>query len=397
MASQPFRRGRGTGTGTGNSRGRSNHQQEVKKIITDTSYNYAKYIKISDSKPIIIPIGFDCGPSTLLRGSLVEPRNKEPKTYNIVDLPFDTIILKESTPIITDFMNIIEGIDINKLSTDTKIFNHFFTNPSISFEHQYSYDNNTTFKNDMIIRIINLLFILSTKDDLNCKIFFRKSHSDYHHTDATAYKSAADSKPNDLQDAINLSKYLKSLQITNFKIVLYLCCKQCYDDNINFNGKNIYDKDKHILCVRTIDTIIRPEKAIDRTMPPIFGDSAYKLFKDDVEQITKDTTYTKFCGMLNKTEKWKSNKYTPQDPCPEPESAASAAAVVSAAVSAASSASAATAPASTMTVHNNSKPKHSSICNLVSNGTMTGGTMKKKTKTIKKTKKIKTTTIIKKN
>ena len=172
-------------------------------------------------------------------------------------------------------------------------------------------------------------------------------------------------------------------RINIIAIVLYLCCKQCYDDNINFNGKNIYDKDKHILCVRTIDTIIRPEKAIDRTMPPIFGDSAYKLFKDDVEQITKDTTYTKFCGMLNKTEKWKSNKYTPQDPCPEPESAASAAAVVSAA----SSASAATAPASTMTVHNNSKPKHSSICNLVSNGTMTGGTMKKKTKTIKKTKK----------
>ena len=425
--------------------------ETVKDITEHHQNNYAQPIHISDTddRPIIIPLGFDCGPSTFLRGSLDSKTRKEhlPR-YKIADLPFDTLVLTKSTPIIQYFKKtlLLSGNNIEKLRS--VMLNSYFNDANVKddsgniisnilFAHQGSYDNQETFKKDMLIRIKNLLTILSKPDNLQCKIFFRKSHSKCHHHDIDdkyAYKFAAESI--DLEDAKDLSLYLQSLGHTNFKIVLYLCCKICYPkNNNNYDGNIIYAFDKHILCVRQLDENNDKTKPYLRTMPKIFGDSAYRLFKHDntANLITKDTTYDKFSKILDtepKPEPKKTNAAPALTDTSNPvASRKTAAATVNQSKTltftiqppaAAASAVPKLYPANkhppaskNVSEKNRSAPKavnntvpaseaqptadKSSICNLISAGSMNGGSMKKKSKTIKKTKNTKTKSKTKKN
>ena len=275
--------------------------QSTDKITTE-SVNYAKPINIINMNPIIIPIGFDCGPSTFLRGSLDRFKIDTNITqYNICDLPFDTVILNESKPIIEYFkdkLNSMTAEDLQTLPNDTIFFDDYlsFKKPMISFKHDGNYINYETFKSDMIIRIKNLLTIMKMPNDLNCKIFFRKSHSKCHHA-PDLYNFAANST--DLSDAITLSKYLKDNHIENFKIVLFICCEHCYDTHefdVNFNGELLFT-DHNILCVKTIDNNIDGKFEIIKTKPRIFNNIAQQLFKKAF-QINTNTTYDAFVNAI---------------------------------------------------------------------------------------------------
>ena len=140
--------------------------------------NYAQIIKTPlDIKiPIIIPTGFDCGPSTMLRGSLDRLRKDQLRGYYNPDLPFDTVLLKEVTPIINYFYSKKDELTLDSLEdyfNDTTIHNTLKRNMlNVSFQHRENYHNKNVFESDMLIRIQNLLTVLQNKDQRI--IFFRK-------------------------------------------------------------------------------------------------------------------------------------------------------------------------------------------------------------------------------
>jgi len=142
--------------------------------------NYAQIIKTPlDIKiPIIIPTGFDCGPSTMLRGSLDRLRKDQLRGYYNPDLPFDTVLLKEVTPIINYFYDMKDKLTLASLEDyfkdDTMQNNNKLTRNmlNVSFQHRENYHDKNVFESDMLIRIQNLLTVLQNKDQRI--IFFRK-------------------------------------------------------------------------------------------------------------------------------------------------------------------------------------------------------------------------------
>lgn len=131
-----------------------------------------------------------------------------------------------------------------------------------------------SFKDDMEIRLQNLVSALYSH---NLKIFFRKSHSDKHHNSPSREKPDDNREyaiqNSDIDDLIDLHSYLPTVGITNFRIVLFLCCGKCYKSNERL--KELIDLD--ILCFNTF------ENGDERlTIPKQFTDFTYPLFKGNV-------------------------------------------------------------------------------------------------------------------
>lgn len=61
------------------SRGSRRGEGATETKIDIEHYAYAKSIMVTDDKPIIIPIGFDCGPSDFLVDSLKATKNNKDK------------------------------------------------------------------------------------------------------------------------------------------------------------------------------------------------------------------------------------------------------------------------------------------------------------------------------
>ena len=269
--------------------------------INPESFNYAINLEdlgISGTNPsIIIPTGFDCGPSTILRGSLDRPRKKKLPNYYNPDLPFDTVLLKEVTPIIEYFLKNSKDKTLDDLTLDD--FREYFLENNIkqnekctkntnkfdvSFEHKGNYDTVDTSKMDMMIRIKNLLKIL--KDNQMQKLFFRKSHSECHHNNDYQY---ATEDIDDIKDSIDLCEYLNREGITNFIIILYLCCKKCYTTvNVEALSTN-----PHIFCFKTLDNNTIDTSPIFKTTPAVFIESVKILFMTKYDDLVSLKTSNK--------------------------------------------------------------------------------------------------------
>lgn len=244
--------------------------------INIKDYNYAQIIKthLDIIIPIIIPTGFDCGPSTMLRGSLDRPRKDQLRGYYNPDLPFDTVLLKEVTPIINYFYSKKDELTLDSLEdyfNDTTIHNNTLKRNmlNVSFQHRENYHNKNVFESDMLIRIQNLLTVLQNKNQP--MIFFRKSHSNCHHDND--YKYATDSI-DEIKDTHNLCDFLHSIGILTFKIILYLCCSQCHNsidiESINSNPT--------IFCFKLLDDNISTTLPIYKTTPKEFRTHVKELF-----------------------------------------------------------------------------------------------------------------------
>lgn len=246
---------------------------------------YAQPIKILNSKiPIIIPTGFDCGPSTMLRGSLDRPRKDQLRGYYNPDLPFDTVLLKEVTPIINYFYDMKYKLTLASLADyfkdDTMQNNNKLTRNmlNVSFQHRENYHDKNVFESDMLIRIQNLLTVLQNKDQRI--IFFRKSHSNCHHDND--YKYATDSI-DEIEDTHNLCEFLSSIGIVNFKIILYLCCFKCHK-SINID---LINSNPTIFCFKLLDVNTSNTSPIYKTTPAEFRKHVKELF-----DITKIDLFT---------------------------------------------------------------------------------------------------------
>ena len=387
-------RGRGRGRGSfGNSgRGRGsfgnsgrgsfgNKTYKIHEIPAITEKDYFAIPldekKFNFSKPIIIPLGFDCGPADFLRGSLVPPtqvlqslikkklnptldgyrkyKTETIKEFNFCDLPFDTVVLKDVTPIIVSMLfgklntdlkqilgekleneipitesynlgdnnNLIENktnltntayldkfinfglTDYLDVSQDTQLLQNKF---NVSMKHKESYSTYKQFCEDMKIRMCNLLKIMEKKDHKteHFKVFFRKSHCTCHHN--IKYNYAFSTPFCDLDDCINLSKILKTHGYKNFIIVLFICCRKPECTTKTPNTPNTPD----LLSIHNIfyeeidDTSDVEEDPLKRTLPKTFVDKAYDLFKNDnqsplmgiIDRI-KATRNTKSGGSIN--------------------------------------------------------------------------------------------------
>jgi len=333
----------------GNSGRRSNKIQIP--VITEKDYLAIPLDekKFNFSKPIIIPLGFDCGPADFLRGSLDPPKqalesliykNRAPtidsyrkykteniKQFNFCDLPFDTVVLKDVTPIIvsmlfgklnTDLKQILgekleneipitesynlgnnNNLTENKKNLSNTAYLDKFINfgledylnvsqdPNllqnkfnVSMEHKGSYSTYETFCKDMKIRMCNLLKIMEKKDHKteHFKVFFRKSHCTCHHNPDYNYTFATPFC--DLDDCVNLSKILKTHGYKNFIIVLFICCTkpECTTKTpITTDLLSIHN----IFYEKIKDTSIVEADPLKRTLPKTFEDKAYDLFKND--------------------------------------------------------------------------------------------------------------------
>lgn len=279
---------------------------------------YAQPIKILNSKiPIIIPTGFDCGPSTMLRGSLDRPRKDQLRGYYNPDLPFDTVLLKEVTPIINYFYDMKDKLTLASLADyfkdDTMQNNNKLTRNmlNVSFQHRENYHDKNVFESDMLIRIQNLLTILQNKDQRI--IFFRKSHSNCHHDND--YKYATDSI-DEIEDTHNLCEFLSSIGIVNFKIILYLCCFKCHK-SINID---LINSNPTIFCFKLLDVNTSNTSPIYKTTPAEFRKHVKELF-----DITKIDLFTspKATLKLKHASRSTSSKNTKSFPCSSSSSSSS--------------------------------------------------------------------------
>ena len=237
--------------------------------------NYAQIINLDIKIPIIIPTGFDCGPSTMLRGSLDRPRKSQLSGYYNPDLPFDTVLLKEVTPIIDYFYDMKDKLTLASLADyfkdDTMQNNNKLKRNmlNVSFQHRENYHDKNVFESDMLIRIQNLLTVLKNKNQP--MIFFRKSHSNCHHDNE--YKYATDSI-DEIKDTYNLCDFLSSIGIVNFKIILYLCCFKCHK-SINID---LINSNPTIFCFKLLDVNTSNTSPIYKTTPAEFRTHVKELF-----------------------------------------------------------------------------------------------------------------------
>jgi hypothetical protein len=149
---------------------------------------------------------------------------------------------------------------------------------NVSFQHRKNYSENSVFESDMLIRIQNLLTILQNKNQP--MIFFRKSHSNFHHDND--YKYATDSI-DEIEDTHNLCDFLHSIGILTFKIILYLCCSKCHN-SIDIKSIN---SNPTIFCFKLLDDNTSTTSAIYKTTPAEFRTHVKELF-----DITKIDLFT---------------------------------------------------------------------------------------------------------
>ena len=266
----------------------------VQPKYDNTVVYLAKHMKIEKpNKPIIIPIGFDCGPSFSISLDIFNTDKNIPKKIkdrsekNIFDLPFDTVVIKRVKPLIK-FIYSEKNIESYLKETKQCGEKTKCNDLDVSFQHKYNYKDEDAFNNDMKKRILNLQVILTSSIQniiTNKLIFFRKSHSAEHHNPSHAYQYAAEAI--DIDDAIELAKYLKSININNFQIILFLCCKKCYE-NID-KDKYVEMKDLGIVCFRTYRDNTESDP-FELTQPRLFRDIAYALF---TKMILGDIIYNK--------------------------------------------------------------------------------------------------------
>ena len=297
-------RGRGSRGRYSSSRGRSSgHSQETR---TSDIYRRAEKCTINPELPTIVPIGFDCGPYVLLVGGTILDQKYNPptKNMNVCDLPFDTVVVKEVTPVVKYLLtNTDDNATYFKNNTNMELIMSETKQNSlgVSFQHITNYNtyidgnlqnkklDNEFFKSDMNIRINNFKNIITShKENPNPNhklIFIRKSHSDEHHPNISIKENTIKPHPYsyaakavDFKDAKALSEYLKSIDITNFCIILFLCCKTCYA-NLNYTISEM--KNSNILCFKTYEDTLLPYDKPYRdkllTSPKFFTDCAYPI------------------------------------------------------------------------------------------------------------------------
>lgn len=184
------------------------------------------------SKPIIISLGIDCGPS----GFLKEIGNRS------FSLPFDWVVTYGGV------YKIIKNSFDSYIPSDY-FFSYDIFNDTISgvryVHHKFPEDCEKLKR-----RSDRFLDLLNQDEEI---VFIRKGHSLHHHEECKKFNFILE---DDISDSEKLSKYLvEKYPNLKFKILVFLRCKKCYKNVNEYFSKNV-------LCYNLLHTHIEYKKIL---------------------------------------------------------------------------------------------------------------------------------------